>query len=874
MFSEAYASAQANLALSGPINGVEWLATSHMSTGRIMNNMVSSLAAFWPGLQALAGQVEDGLRLHVNWTTAWNNFKWLPESFSFNALVMHPTMTAYPLRPELAESTFLLHAATGKPGLLQVSRQILERLRDGTKARCGHASVADAGSSRLEDTMESFFLSETTKYLYLTFANASRIVDEYVLSTEGHLFPPFLPQTDEEIAAEGSMDIELPVGEESTCDAVCNDGNNERSASGRGGVFSSIPTLRSALPLVPTDPAVPQHLRRRRCITCKEVTRALAVARKRSDEIWRWDSEGTGRAGRPHVAPQQWSLNKLNSGTLPKKIALCVLVEEPGKLHCSLNKVILSSQLTSQAVQAVPHNTVFFQVMNASTLPSVEAVANSLSEVQIFGGKSFFEDSQNAPAAAADGGKQETCDLQDDSSIGHEKQIIGLPAMVGEFGPDLLPGCNSSDASEIMASRNRWREMVAANQAVAVGIEDDEEPSEEGESEEVVKMRIKAIEKGEIEIVLPESPTATAGGNDGSGTAGVSPGSVLDNTDDDDDPYLDPDDDEEEEDEDPYLDVDDDDDDKEESTTSDNHANDRGTCTNPDQPKEASKSTTPPPAAATDAENAQKDLEPSDAYIDVHTVCEARGPLVLVQPSTGCTTPLENADKIPGSIAIIMRGQCSFQNKVLAAQNAGAVGVIVVNVDLIPGDGMGSSLMPMGGEAVEGENPLPQPQIISVMVRDQEGEVILQAAKKGLFGRINKPLKERKLELAAGLLNALENTQRELKVIADAIADKAAVEKVAAEKAAAPAGVDAAEGATTTEAEEHTAVKEENRAPVAAEANMSTLRKPSLVQLEVIIPPNSQVWVMHQLYQAKMDMTPAFTSSGLSLMAHDQLHEE
>ena len=135
-------------------------------------------------------------------------------------------------------------------------------------------------------------------------------------------------------------------------------------------------------------------------------------------------------------------------------------------------------------------------------------------------------------------------------------------------------------------------------------------------------------------------------------------------------------------------------------------------------------------------------------------------------------------------------------------------------------------------------------------------------------------MKERKLELAAGLLNALENTQRELKVIADAIADKAAVEKVAAEKAAAPAGVDAAEGATTTEAEEHTAVKEENRAPVAAEANMSTLRKPSLVQLEVIIPPNSQVWVMHQLYQAKMDMTPAFTSSGLSLMAHDQLHEE
>ncbi len=32
--------------------------------------------------------------------------------------------------------------------------------------------------------MESFFLSETVKYLYLLFSNASAVVDYFVLSTE------------------------------------------------------------------------------------------------------------------------------------------------------------------------------------------------------------------------------------------------------------------------------------------------------------------------------------------------------------------------------------------------------------------------------------------------------------------------------------------------------------------------------------------------------------------------------------------------------------------------------------------------------------------------------------------------------------------
>lgn len=37
--------------------------------------------------------------------------------------------------------------------------------------------------------MESFFLSETTKYLYLLHSKATALPDYYIFSTEGHLLP-------------------------------------------------------------------------------------------------------------------------------------------------------------------------------------------------------------------------------------------------------------------------------------------------------------------------------------------------------------------------------------------------------------------------------------------------------------------------------------------------------------------------------------------------------------------------------------------------------------------------------------------------------------------------------------------------------------
>ena len=54
--------------------------------------------------------------------------------------------------------------------------------------------------------------------------------------------------------------------------------------------------------------------------------------------------------------------------------------------------------------------------------------------------------------------------------------------------------------------------------------------------------------------------------------------------------------------------------------------------------------------------------------------------LVPVEPSCGCGH-ITNHDLVEGHLALIERGDCSFVSKVVRAQEAGAVGVIVTDED-------------------------------------------------------------------------------------------------------------------------------------------------------------------------------------------------
>ena len=128
----------------------------------------------------------------------------LPEGFFYNdakgfSSVSSATDKSYLLRPELIESVMYFMHATGDDSWLIPIRKLIKALEEQCKTECGYASLeglkavprrprADvlravlqgAGADERDtpdtgiqtDSMQSFFLSETLKYLYIILEDA------------------------------------------------------------------------------------------------------------------------------------------------------------------------------------------------------------------------------------------------------------------------------------------------------------------------------------------------------------------------------------------------------------------------------------------------------------------------------------------------------------------------------------------------------------------------------------------------------------------------------------------------------------------------------------------------------------------------------
>ena len=78
-------------------------------------------------------------------------------------------MKRYPLRPELVESAMYLYQRTRDPSMIAIGEAMMFSIQSVSKTKCGYATISDVENHSLENRMESFFLSETVKYLYLLF---------------------------------------------------------------------------------------------------------------------------------------------------------------------------------------------------------------------------------------------------------------------------------------------------------------------------------------------------------------------------------------------------------------------------------------------------------------------------------------------------------------------------------------------------------------------------------------------------------------------------------------------------------------------------------------------------------------------------------
>ncbi|KAK4568549.1 hypothetical protein RGQ29_004099 [Quercus rubra] len=183
MFHSAYLAVQKYFR-HGP-----WYHEADMRTGKATYWQLTSLQAFWPGLQVLVGDIAAANSSHREFFYVWEKFGVLPERYLLDHQMLHPTEKYYPLRPELAESTFYLYQATKDSWYLKVGESIVNSLNLYTKVEGGFASVKDVTTMQLEDHQHSFFLAETCKYLYLLFDDSFLVDRNYIFTTEGHPLP-------------------------------------------------------------------------------------------------------------------------------------------------------------------------------------------------------------------------------------------------------------------------------------------------------------------------------------------------------------------------------------------------------------------------------------------------------------------------------------------------------------------------------------------------------------------------------------------------------------------------------------------------------------------------------------------------------------
>ncbi|KAL7416692.1 glycoside hydrolase [Mrakia frigida] len=101
------------------------------------------------------------------------------------------------LRPETVESLFLAFRLTGDPIYREYGWKIFQAFQEHCRVSTGgYVSVLDVNQVPVEteDRMETFWLSETLKYLFLLFSDSDVIsLKDYVFNTEAHILPIFTP---------------------------------------------------------------------------------------------------------------------------------------------------------------------------------------------------------------------------------------------------------------------------------------------------------------------------------------------------------------------------------------------------------------------------------------------------------------------------------------------------------------------------------------------------------------------------------------------------------------------------------------------------------------------------------------------------------
>src|SRR6266700_316820 len=162
-----------------------WYGQVDMNTGKQLSTRYGALFAFFPAVLARSGDLDRARRLQESSYKMWTTFGIEPEELDYSTMkIVSP---GYALRPEIIESAYYLQFYTRDPRYQEMGSTFILSLVRYCKTDAGYAALSNVETKTKKDSMESYFLAETMKYLYLLFAPRETLdLDKVVFNTEAH----------------------------------------------------------------------------------------------------------------------------------------------------------------------------------------------------------------------------------------------------------------------------------------------------------------------------------------------------------------------------------------------------------------------------------------------------------------------------------------------------------------------------------------------------------------------------------------------------------------------------------------------------------------------------------------------------------------
>jgi mannosidase alpha-like ER degradation enhancer 2 len=177
--------AAVNKYVADEVRGELWYGQVDMNTGKRISTHYGALDAFLPAVLALGGDLDRAKRLQESSYKMWNVAGIEPEEIDYSTMKI--TEPAYPLRPEIIESTYYLYFYTGDPKYRDMGQTYFDGLRKFCRTDVAYAAMKSVETKEKANSMESFFFAETLKYLYLLYAPRSTLdLKTSVFNTEAH----------------------------------------------------------------------------------------------------------------------------------------------------------------------------------------------------------------------------------------------------------------------------------------------------------------------------------------------------------------------------------------------------------------------------------------------------------------------------------------------------------------------------------------------------------------------------------------------------------------------------------------------------------------------------------------------------------------